>query len=124
MDNHSKEPGIILKAENIQWQPFTLPGWTGNTSAAFINMDTAKAPFIAMAKLEPGAILQRHYHNVAIESVYVAEGEMINNGELLKQGSFLIHGPGVEHGPHSTETGCTLMFIQYPGVTIEDSVLI
>ena len=124
MDNHSTEPDLILKAEDIQWVPFSLPGWTGTTTAAFINMDTNKAPFIAMAKLEPGAILQRHYHNIAVESVYVVEGDLINNGELLKAGSFLIHGPGVEHGPHTTEIGCTLMFIQYPGVTVEDSVLI
>jgi quercetin dioxygenase-like cupin family protein len=124
MDKHSKTPDIILKAENIEWVPFTLPGWTGGTTAAFPNMDVEKAPFIAMAKLEPGAFIQRHYHNVAVESVYVVEGEMINNGEPLKAGSFLVHGPGVEHGPHTTKTGCTLMFIQYPGVTVEDSVLV
>lgn len=124
MDNHSTAPDIILKAEDIQWVDFTLPGWTGKTTAAFINMDVEKAPFIAMAKLEPEANLQRHYHNIAVESVYVVEGELINNGEVLKPGSFLVHGPGVEHGPHTTKTGCTLMFIQFPGVTVEDSVLV
>jgi len=123
--NHNTTPtDIILKAENIEWAPFTIPGWSGNTTATFPNMDVEKAPFIAMAKLESGAILQKHYHNIAIEAVYVVDGELINNGELLKAGSFLIYGPGVEHGPHSTETGCTLMFIQYPGVTVEDSVFI
>lgn len=124
MDKHTQTPDIVLKAEDIEWVPFTLPGWTGNTTAAFPNMDVEKAPFIALAKLEPGAYIQRHYHNVAVESVYVVEGELVNNGELLKAGSFLIHGRGVEHGPHSTQTGCTLMFIQYPGVTVEDSVLV
>lgn len=124
MDKHNTIPDIILKAEEIEWTPFTLPGWTGTTTAAFINMDVEKAPFIAMAKLAPEANLQRHYHNIAVESVYVVDGELINNGEVLKAGSFLIHGPGVEHGPHTTKTGCTLMFIQYPGVTVEDSVLV
>lgn len=124
MDKHSTVSDIILKPEDIQWAPFNIPGFTGETTAAFINMDVEKAPFIAMLKLAPQAHLKRHYHNVAIEAVYVVEGEMINNGEVLKPGSFLIHGPGVEHGPHTTETGCTLMFIQYPGVTVEDSIFV
>lgn len=124
MNKDVQVPGTILKAEEVEWVSFTLPGWTGTTTAAFINVDVGKAPFIAMAKLAPEANLQRHYHNVAIESVYVVEGELINDGEVLKAGSFLIHGPGVEHGPHTTKTGCTLMFIQYPGVTVEDSVLV
>ncbi|MBC7887294.1 MAG: cupin domain-containing protein [Ferruginibacter sp.] len=117
-------PDIILKAEDIEWIPFSLPGWTGTTTAAFPNMNITKAPFIAMAKLAPDAFIQKHYHNIAIESVYVVEGELINNGETLKAGSFLVHGTGVAHGPHTTKTGCTLMFIQYPGVTVEDSVLV
>lgn len=114
----------IMKAENIGWAPFTLPGWSGNTLAAFPNTDIQRAPFIALAKLAPGAFLQRHYHIKAVESVYVVEGELINNGEKLNAGSFLVHGPGVAHGPHTTEKGCTLMFIQYPGVSVEDSVLV
>jgi len=124
MENHSKDSDIILKADDIKWVPFSLPGWTGQTTAAFPNMDVEKAPFIALARLEQGAYIQRHYHKLAIESVYVVEGELINNGEILQKGSFMVHGPGVKHGPHTTQSGCTLMFIQYPGVTIEDSVLL
>jgi hypothetical protein len=63
MDKHTSTPDLILKAEDIQWIPFTLPGWTGGTTAAFPNMDVEKAPFIAMAKLEPDAYIQRHYHH-------------------------------------------------------------
>lgn len=114
----------IIKAEAVEWVPFTLPGWRGDTLAAFPNMDTSQAPFIAMAKLAPGAFIQRHYHLKAVEAVYVVEGELVNNGEALSAGSFLVHGPGVEHGPHTTDKGCTLMFIQYPGVSVEDSVLV
>lgn len=48
MDKHSTVPDIVLKAEEIQWVDFSLPGWTGKTTAAFANMDVEKAPFIAM----------------------------------------------------------------------------
>lgn len=60
MDKHSTTPDIILKAEDVQWTTFTLPGWTGTTTASFPNMDVEKAPFIAMARLEPDANIQRH----------------------------------------------------------------
>lgn len=124
MTTSEKTTDNILRAEDIQWNPFTLPGWTGKTVAAFPNTDVSKAPFIAMAKLEPGAFIKKHFHNIAIEAVYVVEGVLENNSEQLNAGSFMIHGPGVEHGPHTTQSGCTLMFIQYPGVTVDDSVLI
>jgi anti-sigma factor ChrR (cupin superfamily) len=87
------------------------PGWTGGTIAAFPNMDVEKAPFITMAKLKPDAHTQRHYKNVAEESLYVVKGELINNGGVLNAGSFMVQGLGVEHGSHTAKTGCTIMFI-------------
>lgn len=118
-------PDIILKPEDIRFEPFTIPGFSGDTRAAFPNVDTTRAPFIAQLKMAPGAVLKRHFHPRAMEAVYVVEGTMINDGDLLPAGSFLIHGPGVWHGPHvAPEGGCTLMFIQYPGVGPDDSVFI
>lgn len=120
----SSEKDKIIHAQELQFAPFSLPGFSGGTHAAFPNLDTEKAPLIALLRMDPGAELAKHYHPVARESVYVVEGEMINDGEVLKQGSFLVHGPNVIHGPHKTLTGCTLMFIQYPGVGPDDSVFI
>lgn len=118
----STKPDKIIHPNDIEFQPFNIPGFHGDTRAAFPNMDLSEAPFIALLQMAPGALLQEHYHIVATEAVYVVAGEMINKGEKLPAGSFLVHGPGVLHGPHTTETGCTLMFIQSPGVTVEDSV--
>jgi quercetin dioxygenase-like cupin family protein len=114
----------IVRAEEVAFQPFSLPGFTGGTSAAFLNTDVATAPFVALLRLEPGAVLAKHYHPKAIEAVYVLDGEMINDGVPLAKGSMVSHGPGVAHGPHTTETGCTLMFIQYPGVGPDDSIFV
>lgn len=114
----------IVKSEELEFQPFTLPGFSGGTFGAFPNTDTAEAPFIALLKMEPGAVLAQHYHPNCIEAVYVVDGEMINDGEPLKAGSYVIHGKGKVHGPHETTTGCTLMFIQYPGVGPDDSVFV
>ncbi|WP_376099621.1 cupin domain-containing protein [Roseomonas sp. CCTCC AB2023176] len=122
--NQEMTQGRVLRAEKVTFSPFSLPGFTGGTAAAFLNTDTTQAPFVALLRLEPGAVLARHYHPKAIEAVYVLDGEMINDGERLARGSMLSHGPGVLHGPHATETGCTLMFIQYPGVGPDDSVFV
>ena len=120
--NANETPDLILRGDQISFSPFTIPGFSGGTFAAFPNTDVARAPFIALLKMEPGALLKKHYHPVVPEAVYVVEGEMINNGEVLPAGSFLVHGPGVLHGPHTTETGCTLMFIQAAPVGPDDSV--
>lgn len=114
----------ILRADAVDFSAFTLPGFSGGTEAAFLNTDTARAPFVALLRMAPGAVLARHYHPVAIEAVYVLAGEMMNDGERLAAGSIVTHGPGTPHGPHSTEEGCTLMFIQYPGVGPDDSVFV
>ena len=118
----SAEADTVIHARDVAFAPFALPGFSGGTHAAFVNTDTAKAPFIALLRMEPGAVLARHWHPRSTEAVYVLEGEMINNGERLPAGSCLAHGPGVIHGPHATETGCTLMFIQQPGVGPDDSI--
>lgn len=115
-------PDRIVHAADLDFQPFTIPGFSGDTRAAFPNADIALAPFVAMLDVAPGAVLKRHWHKVAREAVYVVSGTLINDGERLEAGSFLVHGPGTWHGPHTTEGGCRLMFIQYPGVGPEDSV--
>lgn len=120
----STDKDTIIHPQDLEFKTFSIPGFSGGTYAAFPNTDTEKAPFIALLKMDPGAVLAKHFHPTAKESVYVVEGEMINDGEVLTAGSFLVHGPGVVHGPHKTETGCTLMFIQYPGVGPDDSLFV
>ncbi|QEE43475.1 carboxylesterase family protein (plasmid) [Rhizobium sp. WL3] len=121
----TETPDIILTPDDLAFQPFNIPGFSGDTRAAFPNMDTTRAPFIALLKMAPGATLKRHFHPRAMEAVYVMEGTLMNDGQSLPAGSFLVHGPGVWHGPHvAPEGGCTLMFIQYPGVGPDDSVFV
>lgn len=118
------EKDLVIHPGDLKFVPFNIPGFSGDTFGAFPNTDIEKAPFIALLKMNPGAVLRKHFHPVAKEAVYVVDGEMINDGEVLEAGSFLVHGPEVAHGPHSTIKGCTLMFIQFPGVTVDDSVFV
>ncbi len=124
MNLPSDQPDRIQKPEDLEFVPFTIPGFSGDTQAAFPNNDLSVAPFIALLIMAPGAFLKKHYHQTADEAVYVVEGELINDGQPLPAGSFLTHGSGVWHGPHTTRTGCKLMFIQSVPVGPEDSVFV
>ncbi len=115
---------IVIKPGDLEFSQVDLPGFSGETLGAFPNMDVSKAPFLALLKMGPGAVLARHYHPSVPEAIYVVEGVMINDGKPLPAGSFCVHGPNVEHGPHTTETGCTLLFIQSSPVGPDDSVLV
>ncbi len=115
MRTNLNEQDQVIPVETIQWVPYALAGFEGEYMATIINTNLHKAPFIALLQMKPDARIVKHYHPKLIESVYVVDGEMINEGsQVLKAGSFLVHGPGVLHGSHETKTGCTLMFIQYP----------
>jgi hypothetical protein len=46
----SAEPDTVVHAASVQFAPFALPGFTGDTQAAFVNAGTAKAPLIALLK--------------------------------------------------------------------------
>lgn len=113
-----------MLADQVTFSPIMLPGFHGDIQAAFLNNDPTRASSVVLLRLTPGALLQKHYHPSIIEAVYVVEGELINNGQYLPAGSFMAHRPGVVHGPHTTETGCTLMFIQPRQVGPEDSVFV
>lgn len=117
-------PDTVVLPSDLKWAPFAFPGFCGNSEAAFVNTDTDRAPFIALLRMPPGAVLARHFHTRQIEAVHVLEGTMINNGTPLPKGSTLVHAPGVIHGPHTTDTGTTLMFIQYGAIGPEDSVFV
>ena len=116
-------PDTIVRPADLSFAPFTIPGFSGDTRAAFPNTDVDKAPFIALLDMAAGATLKRHWHQRAREAVYVVSGTLINAGEPLEAGAFLIHGPGTWHGPHvAGDGGCRLVFIQFPGVGPADSV--
>ena len=59
-----------------------------------------------ITRMEAGATIPAHSHTKADETVYVLEGNFIENG--------VIHGPGTVfygkaqtiHGPHTTTQGC------------------
>lgn len=62
-----------------------------------------------VTRMDPGATIPAHSHTCADESVYVLEGELIEDGEVYARGSFLRGVRQTVHGPHYTEKGCVLL---------------
>lgn len=120
----NQNPDYIVPANAVHFAPFNIPGFSGDTEAATVNDDVTRAPFVVLLKMQPGATLKKHYHPRIGEVLYVLEGEFINDGQRLPAGSFIAHGAGVVHGPHTTETGCTMMFIQSAPVGPDDSLFV
>ena len=57
----------------------------------------------------PGAVIPRHFHSHADETVYVLEGDFIEEGTTYGDGAYFVGKSGIPHGPHETTTGCTVL---------------
>jgi anti-sigma factor ChrR (cupin superfamily) len=62
-----------------------------------------------LTRLLPGAVIPRHRHTAADETVYVVEGDFIEDGESFGPGSFFSGKAGTDHGPHTSKGGCVVL---------------
>ena len=73
-------------------------------------------PVAGLVTYRPGAGFPRHMHDFA-QLWYVLEGECRFGQHRLGAGDMVyMEDPHFEHEMH-TETGCTIVFMQYPGPT-------
>lgn len=103
----------IIKSTELGYSPFPIPGATADKLfAKLLNLDTRYGPVFAILRMEAGAYIPAHVHHKTEEQLFVLEGDFINDGVAYEVGAFFSHDKGQVHGPHSTENGCTLIFIQ------------
>jgi quercetin dioxygenase-like cupin family protein len=114
----------VTRPADYAWSPFLIPGATGDINAAFVNRDVGAGPIAAAMRMAPGARIPAHVHDRSTEAFMVLDGSFVNAGIAYGPGTFFTVTPGEVHGPHTTESGCTLMFIQHPGVGPDDSVFV
>lgn len=102
----------VVQNNQYQWQPFPIPGATGDLTAAVLNANIEQGAVVAILKLPAGARIPAHYHKESHETFFVLDGDFINKGVAYQPGAFFAVKPLDVHGPHETRTGCTLMFMQ------------
>lgn len=111
----------IVQLRGTEAQEFAIPeGTPGGFSVQWLNHDLAQGPIVHVMQLKPGAHIPAHYHNQAVETFYVLDGEFINAGTTYSSGSYFVVPIGTVHGPHDTVTGCHLMVFQSVEVTPGD----
>jgi quercetin dioxygenase-like cupin family protein len=92
-------------ADAAQWEGLDFPGVTMQV----LRKDEATGAMTVLTRLAPGASIPGHSHTRADESVFVVEGEFVEDGEAYGPGSYFFGRAGTRHGPHSSPTGCTVL---------------
>ena len=62
-----------------------------------------------VTRMRAGATIPAHWHSKADETVYVLEGDFIEDGISYGSGNYFVGVARTVHGPHSTKAGCTLL---------------
>ena len=96
---------LKLHADSVAWSPLDFPG----VSLRVLHTDPDTGATSVLTRMAPGAVIPAHLHTRADETVYVLEGDFVEDGQSHGPGSFFAGKAGVPHGPHSTVGGCTVL---------------
>lgn len=96
---------LKLETAAIEWTPLDFPGVFMKT----LRQDSRTGGMTVMTRMQPGATIPAHRHTRADETVYVLEGDFVEDGVAYGPGSFFAGSAGTVHGPHRTAGGCVLL---------------
>ena len=78
-------------------------------SMKMLHQDESSGAMTAMTRLAAGSSIPAHSHTYADQTVFVLEGDLIDDGVSYGPGSFFVVKAGSPHGPHGTSGGCVLL---------------
>jgi quercetin dioxygenase-like cupin family protein len=96
---------LKLHADSVAWSTLDFPG----VSLRVLNTDPGTGSTTVLTRMAPGAVIPAHLHTRADETVYVLEGDFVEDGQSYGPGSFFAGKAGEPHGPHSTIGGCMVL---------------
>src|SRR5262249_46720154 len=99
----------IYRANELKSKPAPFPDTKGNPSVQVLNADPTLGPGLLRIVMQPGDVIARHYHAGQAETLYILEGDFIDEGTSYPAGTELSVKPNEHHGPHGTETGVTFL---------------
>jgi hypothetical protein len=112
------ELGTMLLSTSMfmTWNGRWADSKTGRSFLFHPHPDRPTEPNAGLIRYEPGASYPLHRHDFA-QVWYILEGEMTCGGTTYGPGTFVyMPDPHFEH-EMTTKSGCTVVFLQYPGPT-------
>jgi len=94
-----------INSASLPWSPLDFAGVSMKT----LGNDDRTGGMTVMTRMTPGASIPAHCHTHADETVFVVEGDFIEDGISYGRGSFFAGAAGTFHGPHGTAKGCVLL---------------
>jgi len=96
---------VKLDTTSLDWTSLNFPG----VSMKVLRQDSTSGAMTVITKMDAGASIPAHSHTDADETVYVLDGEFIEDGVSHGPGSFFSGRARSVHGPHRTTKGCVLL---------------
>ena len=89
----------------LLWSP---TGWPG-VSMKMLQQVESTGGMTGMMQMAAGSSIPAHSHTHADQTVFVIEGDLVEDGVSYGPGSFFVAKAGTPHGPHGTVGGCVLL---------------
>ncbi|GLV53274.1 hypothetical protein KDH_01290 [Dictyobacter sp. S3.2.2.5] len=104
-----------VETSKVQAIPAPFPNTKGTITLNILNGDQSLGPAMALLRMEPGSEIPRHLQERVTETLYILDGDFIDEGTSYPAGTELNVKPMVPHGPHTTQNGCSaLVMFSYP----------
>jgi len=97
--------GVKVNQRDVDWSPLDVPG----VSMKVLFKDAPTGAMTVMTRMAAGAVIPAHFHTRADETVFVLDGDFIEDGESHGPGAYFVGKAGTPHGPHRTAAGCTVL---------------
>jgi quercetin dioxygenase-like cupin family protein len=94
-----------IHANDIDWKSGRFPG----VYLKILHGNPESEASVVLRKLEPNAVIPKHFHAEADETVYVLEGDFIEDEKAYHAGHVFFAKAGFPHGPHTTAKGCIVL---------------
>jgi quercetin dioxygenase-like cupin family protein len=89
----------------LAWSPLDFPG----VSMRVLQDVGPTGGMTVMTRIAAGGSVPAHGHTRADETVFVVEGDLVEDGVAYGPGSFFAGRAGSVHGPHRSAGGCVLL---------------
>lgn len=96
-----------IHASDVDWKPARFRG----VYLKVLHGNPESEASVVLRKLEPHAVIPKHYHAGTDETVYVLEGDFVEDTKAYGVGHVFFAAAGFPHGPHTTVEGCIVLTV-------------